>query len=365
MTVYQNFPLFLRKRKGLEFLPRRERGTPGFGRRNHATMRFVLITGPDGAGKTYALHSFQDADYYAVDNLPPALLPALAAHCREEGRRRVAVVADTRSGPAFAELPAVLRDLEQTGIPVEVLFLDAGNETIVQRYKETRRPHPLLAEENDLPPDSGLLAAIEAERALLQNVRALADRTLDTTGMTVAQLRDAILAAYGAETRTSMQVTITSFGFKYGLPIDSDLVFDVRFLNNPHYVPALKPYNGTDAEVKKFVYDDPRTQPFQTLLSDLVAWTLPEYQREGKSYLNIAIGCTGGKHRSVVLTEDLAERLRADDWTVVVRHRDIEQGKREEPDVGVRVSGGGDRAEAIQNPKSKIQNENVQKGDAL
>lgn len=288
-------------------------------------MRFVLITGPDGAGKTYALHSFQDADYYAVDNIPPALLPALAAHCREEGRQRVAVVADTRSGPAFAELPVILQDMEKAGFAVEVLFLDAVNETIVQRYKETRRPHPLLAEENDLPPDSGLLAAIEAERELLQNVRALADRTLDTTGMTVAQLRDAILAAYGAETRPGMQVAITSFGFKYGLPIDSDLVFDVRFLNNPHYIAALKAYNGLDAQVKRYVHDDPRAAPFQTLMSDLIAWTLPEYQREGKSYLNIAIGCTGGKHRSVVLAEDLAERLRGEAWRVVVRHRDIGQ----------------------------------------
>ena len=299
-------------------------------------MRFVLITGPDGAGKTYALHDFQDADYYAVDNIPPALLPALAAHCHEEGRRRVAVVADTRSGPAFAELPAILQDLEKAGVAVEVLFLDASNETIIQRYKETRRPHPLLAEDNDLPPESGLLAAIEAERDLLRTVRARADRTLDTTGMTVAQLREAILAAYGAETRTGMQVTLTSFGFKHGLPVDSDLVFDVRFLNNPHYVAALKPSNGLDPRVKRFVHDDPRTLPFQTMLSDLVAWTLPEYQREGKAYLNIAIGCTGGKHRSVVLTEDLAERLRRNDWRVVVRHRDIETGNREEEGAGKR-----------------------------
>ena len=317
-------------------------------------MRFVLITGPDGAGKTYALHSFQDADYYAVDNIPPALLPALAAHCREEGRKRVAVVADTRSGPAFAELPAILQDLEKAGVTVEVLFLDASNETIIQRYKETRRPHPLLAEENDLPPDSGLLAAIEAERGLLQNVRALADRVLDTTGMNVGQLRDAILAAYGAETRPGMQVAITSFGFKYGLPVDSDLVFDVRFLNNPHYIAALKSRNGLDSQVKRFVQDDPRALPFQALLSDLVSWTLPEYQREGKAYLNIAIGCTGGKHRSVVLTEDLAERLRSEDWRVIVRHRDIEQQsavrsqQSEEPDAA---------PSEIQNPKSKIQNE--------
>ena len=317
-------------------------------------MRFVLITGPDGAGKTYALHSFQDAEYYAVDNIPPALLPALAAHCREEGRRRVAVVADTRSGPAFAELPVILQDMEKVGIPVEVLFLDAVNETIVQRYKETRRPHPLLAEENDLPPDSGLLAAIEAERELLQDVRALADRVLDTTGMTVAQLRDSILAAYGAETRPGMQVTVTSFGFKYGLPVDSDLVFDVRFLNNPHYIPALKARNGLDPQVKRYVHDDARALPFQTLMSDLIAWTLPEYQREGKAYLNIAIGCTGGKHRSVVLAEDLAERLRREDWRVVVRHRDIEQNSEARSQKSEEENA---PPSEIQNPKSKIQNE--------
>ena len=294
-------------------------------------MRFVLITGPDGAGKTYALHSFQDADYYAVDNIPPALLPALAAHCREEGRRRVAVVVDTRSGPAFAELPAILQNLEKAGITVETLFLDASNETIAQRYKETRRPHPLLAAPNDLPEDSGLIAAIEAERDLLQYIRALADHALDTTGMTVGQLREAILDAYGAETRPGLQVTITSFGFKYGLPIDSDLVFDVRFLKNPHYVPELKPYNGLDLQVKRYVHDDPRTRPFEEKMFDLVNWTLPEYQREGKVYLNIAIGCTGGKHRSVVLAEDLAERLRREDWRVITRHRDIAQGYGELP----------------------------------
>lgn len=290
-------------------------------------MRFVVITGLSGAGKTLALGSFEDAGYYTVDNLPPRLLPALIAFCREAGRERGAVVIDTRSGPAFAELPVVLQELAKSGLPIEVLFVDAGDETLIQRYKETRRPHPLLTEPSDITEEGGIVEAIQAERALLKTARDLADQLLDTYELTAAQLRDTIHTAYAGESRPGLLVTVMSFGFKYGVPMDADLVFDVRFLTNPHYVAALKRLDGRDARVAQYVHQDPLTPAFQAKMRDLVEFALPQYQREGKAYLNIAIGCTGGKHRSVVLAEDLAADLRQADYRIAVRHRDVERDR--------------------------------------
>ncbi|HZP81885.1 MAG TPA: RNase adapter RapZ [Chthonomonadaceae bacterium] len=290
-------------------------------------MRFVVITGLSGAGKTLALNSFEDAGYYAVDNLPPRLLPGLVHFCRTEGREKGAVVMDTRSGPAFAELPAVLQEMEKAGLTAEILFVDASEEALVQRYKETRRPHPLLTAPTDALAEGGILEAIQAERNLLHTVRALADRILDTSALTGAQLREAIHAAYAEESRPGLLVTITSFGFKYGLPIDADLVFDVRFLANPHYVAGLKTLDGRDPRVARYVQQDPLTAPFVEKMQSLVDFTLPQYQREGKAYLNIAIGCTGGKHRSVVLAEALAEPLRQAGYRLVVRHRDVNRDR--------------------------------------
>jgi UPF0042 nucleotide-binding protein len=286
-------------------------------------MRFVVISGMSGAGKTLALHSFEDAGYYAVDNLPPRLLPALTDYCRAEGCARAAAVVDTRCGPTFAELPDILHELSKAGVQVETLFLDASDETLVHRYKETRRPHPLLRESEDGVMRGDIVAAIQEERHQLEPVRALVDRMLDTTALSIAQLRDTLHATYAPDTRPGLLVTVTSFGFKHGLPVDADLVFDVRFLTNPHYVSALKPFTGMDARVVKYVHDDPHTLPFLEKMFGLIAYALPQYQLEGKAYLNIAIGCTGGKHRSVVLAEDLAERLRAEQHRVAVRHRDI------------------------------------------
>jgi UPF0042 nucleotide-binding protein len=285
-------------------------------------MRFVVITGPSGAGKTLALHSFEDAGYYAADNLPPRLLPALVAFCRAEGYERGAVVIDTRAGASFAELPAVLQELDKAGFHVETLYLDASDDALVQRFKETRRPHPLMSVPEDGVMEGGIVEAIQAERALLQTARALADSVLDTSAFTPAQLRDALHTAYAQDTRPSLLVTVISFGFKHGLPVDADLVFDVRFLANPHYVPDLQTLDGRDPQVVEYVHNDPLTRPFETHMEELVRFALPQYQREGKAYLNIAIGCTGGKHRSVVLAEDLAAQLRREGYRVVVRHRD-------------------------------------------
>jgi UPF0042 nucleotide-binding protein len=289
------------------------------------TMRFVVITWPSGAGKTLALHSFEDAGYYTVDNLPPSLLPALAAFCREEGWDRAAVVIDTRCGPAFAQLPAILGEMSKTDTHIETLFLDAGDDALVKRFKETRRPHPLLRESEDSLLQEGIVEAIHAERALLQPARALVDHIFDTSALNGIQLRDAIHATYAQDTRPGLLVTITSFGFKHGLPIDADLVFDVRFLANPHYVPALTKLDGRDARVARYVHEDPRTGTFQEKMEDLVRFALPQYAQEGKAYLNIAIGCTGGQHRSVVLSENLAATLRQEGYRVALRHRDIRE----------------------------------------
>ncbi len=332
-------------------------------------MRFVVVTGPSGAGKTFALHSFEDAGYYTVDNLPPRLLPGLIAFCREAGYERAAVVIDARCGSAFRELPDILQTLNRARICVETLFLDTDDTVLVRRFKETRRPHPLMlptpnktAGEQTLPSEQtslsekdnalvsqdaasplhprdnntkrdndaalenmsdGILEAILAERALLSAARPFADNVVDTTTMSTTQLREVIHAAYAPDTRPGLLVTVLSFGFKHGLPIDADLVFDVRFLQNPHYVPTLKALNGRDEAVADYVHADPLTRPFQEKLTDMARFTLPQYEREGKVYLNVAIGCTGGRHRSVVVAEDLARELRQDGYQVAVRHRDI------------------------------------------
>jgi len=286
-------------------------------------MRFVVITGPSGAGKTLALHSFEDAGYYAVDNLPPCLLPDLLAFCRETNQERGAVVIDTRSGPAFADFPAVIRTVRATAAPLEMLFLDASDSALVQRYKETRRPHPLRRVTPVGVPERGILEAIHQERASLESIRTLSDHILDTSALTPSQLREAIHATYAQETRPGLLITVVSFGFKHGLPVDADLVFDVRFLINPHYVPALKNLDGRDARVAAYVHQDAVTAPFQAKMEDLVGFALPQYQREGKAYLTIAIGCTGGRHRSVVLAEELAARLRKDGYHVALQHRDL------------------------------------------
>jgi RNase adapter protein RapZ len=286
-------------------------------------MRFVVLTGPSGAGKTLALHSLEDAGYYTVDNLPPRLLPALVAFCKAEGYERGAAVIDTHSGSSFAELPGVLEAMRRAGQDVETLFLDAGDDILIHRYKETRRPHPLIAAATNGSQESGIVEAVDAERELLHAARALADRVLDTSEMSSAQLRDAMHEAYAQDTRPGLRVTVTSFGFKYGLPIDADLVFDVRFLRNPHYVPELKRMDGRSEEVARYVHDDPLTAPFLDRMYGLVDFALPEYEREGKAYLTIAIGCTGGKHRSVTLAHDLAQRLAQQGHSVAVRHRDV------------------------------------------
>jgi UPF0042 nucleotide-binding protein len=298
-------------------------------------MRFVVITGPSGAGKTLALHSFEDAGHYTADNLPPCLLPELADFCRKTGRERCAVVVDARSGTAFDDLGDVMAQMNNDGVCVELLYLDASDGALVHRFKETRRPHPLVNEATL----GGIVEAIQLERVLLESARPLADRILDTSTMTAWELRDFMHATYSQDTRPGLLVTVTSFGFKHGLPVDADLVFDVRFLANPHYVPELKYLSGKAEAVAAYVHADPLTAPFQSRMNDLVDFALPQYQREGKAYLNIAIGCTGGQHRSVVLAEDLAAQLTQEGYRVTIRHRDIEKRNRREREESEPVSG--------------------------
>jgi len=283
-------------------------------------MRFIVVTGTSGAGKMTAFHHFEDLGYYAVDNLPPRLLPPLAESCRAAGYERVLAVVDARCGAALAELPAALEELASAKTPAELLFLDARDEVLVRRFKETRRPHPVFQEGG-----GSILDAIRAEREMLDEIRARADKVIDTSNLNPAELRAALSQVTDERPTPGLLLTIQSFGYKYGLPIDADLVFDVRFLANPHYVPELKPLTGCAPEVARYIHQDPLTGPFLERLRDFVAFTLPQYQREGKAYLTVALGCTGGRHRSVMIAEELAGYLRREGYRVAVHHRDIER----------------------------------------
>jgi RNase adapter protein RapZ len=296
--------------------PRRPRATPGRG-------RFVVLTGLSGAGKSQAIRALEDLGYFCVDNLPTQLVPTLAALSRREGAvlPKVALVIDVREGGFLREFPRVWRSLKRTpGLDPMLIFLEASHETLVRRFSETRRPHPLA---HGRP----VVEGIRAERRRLGAIRAMADEIIDTTHLTVHQLRERFMRFAAAEGATRpLLVTLLSFGFKFGVPLDADIVFDVRFLPNPHFVPALKPKTGKDRAVIRFLMQQPLTQPFLDKLVDLLKFLLPEYVREGKAYLTIAIGCTGGRHRSVMVAEHLSNAIAdASDVQVRVRHRDVEQ----------------------------------------
>ncbi len=280
-------------------------------------MQFVIITGISGAGKALAAKTFEDMAYTVVDNLPPTLLPELVAQSLE-ATRLVAVV-DARAGAAFAGLAPALKTIRERGVKPTVLFLDATDEVLVQRFKETRRKHPLFDEQG------GILDSIARERDLLGSVKESADRVIDTSDLSANGLRGMLLAEFALEPdkNQGLTITVTSFGFKYGLPLDADLVFDVRFLVNPYYVDDLRPFDGRDARVEKYVMRDPDTGLFLGKLYDLMDWSVPQYIKEGKAYLTVAIGCTGGRHRSVMLGEKLGEHLREQGYRVLVQHRDV------------------------------------------
>ena len=284
-------------------------------------IRFVVITGMSGAGKSYAIKCFEDLGYFCVDNLPTTLIPTFAELCAQSSRaiRKIALGVDVREGEYLAHLMDALEELRTRGHRPEVLFLEAADETLVRRYHETRRRHPLAGEGN-------VLDGIRAERRALAHPREEADRILDTTGLTVHELKDRLVETYGArETRGALTVSLVSFGFKHGIPYDADLVFDVRFLPNPHFVEDLRKMDGRDPAVAKYVLARDESRELIERLEDLVRFLLPLYQREGKAYLTVAIGCTGGRHRSVTLVESLRTFVESLGFSPIVRHRDLDR----------------------------------------
>jgi UPF0042 nucleotide-binding protein len=285
----------------------------------------VVITGFSGAGKSTAMQVFEDAGYFCVDNLPPEMIRGLVELFVHEGSKveHAAVVSDVRGGAYFETLSAVLDDLAALGISHRLLFLDADDQTLMTRYKETRRRHPLS-------PEGSVASGIAEERQVLALVRRRADTVIDTGGMSAATLRRRIADEFlPRQARARMAVTFGSFGFKYGPPRDADLVFDVRFLPNPHYVPELKPLTGRDDRVVEYVARGGKLDEFYGYLEPFLDFLLPQYVAEGKAHLMVAIGCTGGRHRSVAITEHLAARYAdRDDVWVEVTHRDITKADR-------------------------------------
>jgi RNase adapter protein RapZ len=284
--------------------------------------KLVIITGMSGAGKTVAVQSFEDLGYYCVDNLPPTLLPKFIELMKDSTNniQKVALVMDLRAREFFDSLFEALDVLAvEDWLDEHILFLDAKDEKLVSRYKETRRSHPLAV--GGLP-----LNGIRKEREILDELRGRAQRIIDTTNLKPKELREKIVQAYSEEEQEVFSIHFVSFGFKYGLPIDADLVFDVRFLPNPHYVTNLQPLTGLNKDVASYVFRWTDTQKFNSKVLDLLQFMLPQYKKEGKSQLVVAIGCTGGQHRSVALTEYFAKEL-SEGYITHVTHRDIDKRK--------------------------------------
>lgn len=282
---------------------------------------FTILTGLSGAGRSEAARCLEDLGFFVVDNLPPALLPKMAElTTRPGGPGRVAIVLDARGGVFFSELSKALQDLKKMNVDCRIAFLEASDEDLVNRYEATRRRHPLA-------PGSSVLEGIRKERQMMAQLRGDADLVIDTSGLTPQGLRDRIRETFsGSPPEEGLQVSVVSFGFKYGAPRDADLLFDVRFLPNPHWVPALRPLPGTDERVSEYVHAQDDYKAFAERLKALLDVAVPGYVREGKSYLTVAVGCTGGHHRSVVVAEDLGRYFREAGLPVVVVHRDVDRG---------------------------------------
>lgn len=288
-------------------------------------LELVIITGMSGAGKTVAVQSFEDMGYFCVDNLPPALIPKFIDLVEGSGGKmqKVALVIDLRGREFFDQLFEAIDTIGiESKVTPQILFLDANDSVLVRRYKETRRSHPLAAGK---PP----LEGIQAERELLDELKGQAQLIVDTSDLKPVKLREKIIERFSTCSDRTFSVTFLSFGYKHGIPIDADLVFDVRFLPNPHYVDHLRPKTGMESEVSEYVLKWSETQQFIEKLDDLLKYMLPNYKREGKRQLIVAIGCTGGKHRSVTLAEYFKAALAKEGYYTVVSHRDVEKGKLE------------------------------------
>ena len=281
----------------------------------------VILTGVSGSGKSTALRALEDAGFYCVDNLPIVFLEKLlelSGHTAGEVSR-IALVVDAREGRFLGDAPRVIQEVRQKGNDVQVLFLDASDDSLVRRYSETRRRHPLAGEGGTVPD------GIAAERRALADLKTIADEVIDTTTLNVHELKRLVSRRFVAGGGARLGVTVVSFGFRFGIPTHADMVLDVRFLPNPYFIPELKPLPGTDPKVAGFVLGQPDAKAFLERLVELFGFLLPRYQTEGKSYLTIAIGCTGGKHRSVALAAALAERLEAAGQPIRLWHRDVEK----------------------------------------
>lgn len=285
-------------------------------------MRFVVVTGLSGAGKTQAVRSLEDIGYFCVDNLPPTLIPKFAEACFQTDGKidKIALVMDIRGGTFFDALFESLKNLEEQEYKYEILYLDASNEVLIKRYKESRRKHPLA-------PEGRVLQGITLERNKLSELRNRADNIIDTTKLSIWDLRQKITDIYGEEGQLEVElmITVLSFGFKYGIPVDSDLVFDVRFIPNPFYIPELKKFSGNEEPVKEYVLKHDVTINFINKIEDMLKFLIPNYVKEGKRQLIISIGCTGGRHRSVAIANALYEILKKDGQKVTVEHRDINE----------------------------------------
>jgi UPF0042 nucleotide-binding protein len=295
-------------------MPKSKQPTP-----QHASTELVIITGLSGSGKGTVLRALEDLGYYSVDNLPIELLPKFAELTEDSPKiRRAALVVDIREGASLAKFPIIYRRLRRM-VPTSLLFLEAEDAAIQRRFSETRRPHPLGTGQS-------VAASIRRERQLLEPIRKLADYVVNTSKFTVHDLRGWIHQRYQeGPAHAKLVIYVSSFGFRHGLPPDSDLVFDVRFLPNPNYVPEFKPLSGKDAKVARHIRSFPQTVEFTERISALLVYLLPHYIEEGKSYLTISFGCTGGRHRSVYIAEEMARRLAEAGYQVKLSHRDIDK----------------------------------------
>lgn len=293
------------------------------GDRMDKELEFTVITGLSGAGKSEAVRCFEDMGFFCIDNLPTTLIPKMAELCSLPGSKikKVALVSDVRGGEFFDALFESLRELKSKNIDYQILFLEASDEELVKRFKETRRRHPLAE-------GGQIIEGIERERRLLNSLRGSADMIIDTTSIETYQLKDQIRSSFlGKQKQKAVMNTVISFGYKYGVPIDADIVFDVRFLPNPYYIESLRSLNGEDQAVKDFVLKRPETRTFLKQFQKLLAFLLPHYISEGKTHLTVAIGCTGGIHRSVALANEIAAFLSKKNYNVTVRHRDVGRNK--------------------------------------
>ena len=280
----------------------------------------LVLSGPSGSGKSTVINALEDIGYFCVDNLPVSLLEKFMELLEQSSEtNRVAVVVDVREREFLKFFTRVFGGLKKAGYDVELLYLEASDEAIVRRFSETRRRHPLAGNESPLE-------GIIKERKLLAEVKSHADRVVDTTPLNVHRLKEVIIEHYTGPVALRMALNLISFGFRHGVPTEADIVMDIRFLSNPYFVESLKDLNGTDGDVVDFVMSSPETKEFLVRFTDFLSYLMPLYRKEGKSYLTIAIGCTGGRHRSVVVTDALVKELDLEEVAVRGRHRDMEKG---------------------------------------